>query len=99
VLEHVALDLGVPAGVAVLVAEAKTWAAVCRCLGGADSSSRRIWSMAARTGSSFGAGRSLIAATGSGCLRAFLTVTRESPISRAICRMALPSRRALLMAP
>src|SRR5512135_655088 len=55
--------------------------------------------MVAWKGLSLGAGRSRVAATGSGCLRALRMVILERPNSRAICRMDLPSRWALRMAP
>ena len=48
VLAEIALHLAVTAVVSVLVTEAATdLHAVCRCLGGASSSSARIWSMTA----------------------------------------------------
>src|SRR5262249_29241658 len=55
--------------------------------------------MVAWKGPSLGAGRSRTLATGWGFLRAFRTVIRERPSSRAIRRIDWPSRQALLMAP
>ena len=67
VLEHIALYLGIPADVAVLVTEApEDLGGGVPLLGGAVSSSMRIWSMTASTGPKSGANRSLVEGEGFG---------------------------------
>ena len=101
VLEHVALDLGIAAGVGVLLAEA-----TMDLCGGMPLLGRSVLvvgkdrSMIGSTGPRSGALRSRVRATGgSAWLRTYRTVLRVCPNCREICRMDMPSRRARRIAP
>ena len=102
-LAHVALHLGIPAAVAVLVAKASEDLSggvplLGRCGLVVDEDlvddrlePARAWEPAGSWSKGSG--------WGSACTRTCRTVFRECPNCRAICRMDIPSRRARRIAP